>query len=111
MRISSHLAALAITVILGVVSTSSARAWGTEGHQVIATIDDKQLTPNARTEVNRLLAMEPSASLASISTWADEHRNPQTAALHYVNFPRWDCIYVGERDCPVGRCVVAAIDR
>jgi len=29
--------------------------------------------------VERLLATEPSQTMASISTWADEHRNPATA--------------------------------
>ena len=100
-----------VIAVLTFAVSATAHAWGTEGHQVIATIADKQLTPIARTEVNRLLAMEPGATLASISTWADEHRNPQTAAWHYVNFPRGDCTYVAERDCPDGRCVVAAIDR
>lgn len=72
---------------------------------------EAQLSPAARKEVDRLLAQEPGATLASISTWADEHRNPATAAWHYVNFPRGDCNYQPERDCPDGKCVVAAIDR
>lgn len=59
----------------------------------------------------RLLAVQGHASLADISTWADEHRNPTTAAWHYVNFPRDDCQYVPERDCAGGNCVVAAIER
>lgn len=33
-------------------------AWGTEGHQVIALIAQSQLTPKARAEVERLLALE-----------------------------------------------------
>ena len=86
-------------------------AWGTEGHQVIASLAERQLTPKARAEVQRLLDLEPGSTLTSISTWADEHRNPATAAWHYVNFPRDTCSYVAERDCPDGQCVVAAIDR
>jgi hypothetical protein len=86
-------------------------AWGSKGHQVIALIAEKNLTPAARAEVDRLLALEPGETLASISTWADEHRSPQTAPWHYVNFPKEDCIYQPERDCPDGRCVVAAIDK
>jgi hypothetical protein len=57
-----------------------------------------------------LLALEPGATLASISTWADEHRNPATAAWHYVNFPRTSCEYQASRDCADGKCVVAAIE-
>jgi hypothetical protein len=88
-----------------------ALSWGAEGHQVIAKLAESQLTPKAFSEVNRLLAMEPDATLASISTWADEHRNPATAPWHYVNFPRGDCTYVPERDCPDGKCVVGAINK
>lgn len=89
----------------------SALAWGSDGHKIVAMLADAQLSPAARKEVDRLLAQEPGATLASISTWADEHRNPTTAAWHYVNFPRGDCNYQPERDCPDGKCVVAAIDR
>ena len=99
---------LAGIVILG--ASFSAHAWGTEGHQVIAMIAEKELTPAARAEVDRLLALEPGATMASVSTWADEHRTPHTAAWHYVNFPRGDCTYDPERDCQNGQCVVAAIE-
>jgi len=84
-------------------------AWGRDGHYIIAGIAKAQLTPAARKEVNRLLALEPGETLESISTWADEHRNPSTASWHYVNFPRSTCIYDAERDCPDGQCVIAAI--
>ena len=92
-------------------TASVAHAWGTEGHHVIALIAHSQLTPKARAEVDRLLALEPGATLASISTWADEHRNPSTAPWHYVNFPRGNCVYDEQRDCPDGRCVVGAIKK
>lgn len=90
---------------------NAAHAWGAQGHQVVALIAQAQLTPKARAEVHRLLALEPGETLASISTWADEHRSPATAAWHYVNFPRETCVYVPERDCPDGRCVVGAIQK
>ena len=88
-----------------------AHAWGTQGHQVIALIAEQRLTSKAKEQTQRLLALEPGATLASISTWADEHRNPTTAAWHYVNFPKNTCTYDAARDCPDGNCVVAAIDR
>jgi len=86
-------------------------AWGTQGHQVIAGLAYAQLTPAARKEVDRMLAKEPGETLESISTWADEHRNPSTGAWHYVNFPRDSCTYDAQRDCQDGRCVVGAIER
>nr|WP_315463324.1 S1/P1 nuclease [uncultured Rhodoferax sp.] len=89
----------------------AACAWGNQGHQVIALLAEAQLSPVARKEVNRLLALEPGETLASISTWADEHRSPATAAWHYVNFPRGACSYEFKRDCPDGKCIVAAIEK
>jgi len=87
-------------------------AWGVEGHRLIADLAEAQLTAEARAEVSRLLALEPGATLASISTWADENRSPSTASWHYVNLPRDSgCKYEAERDCPDGHCVVGAIER
>ena len=107
-RTPVHTLVIAFTVSL---MASAAHAWGAQGHQVVALIAQAQLTPKARAEVHRLLALEPGETLASISTWADEHRSPATAAWHYVNFPRETCVYVPERDCPDGRCVVGAIQK
>ena len=84
-------------------------AWGAQGHEVIASVAWQRLNPQARQEVTRLLALEPGQTLESIATWADEHRSPATGVWHYVNFPRTSCKYEPERDCPGGRCVVAAI--
>jgi len=84
-------------------------AWGKEGHQVVADLAATQLNGKARVEIDRLLALEPGATLESISTWADEDRSPATGAWHYVNFPRDTCTYDAQRDCPDGNCVVGAI--
>ncbi len=92
------------------VSTQVA-AWGTQGHQVVAAMAWELLQAPARAEISRLLALEPGETLESLSTWADEHRNPATGPWHYVNFPRGSCHYTPERDCPDGDCVVAAIER
>lgn len=86
-------------------------AWGAEGHRIIAQLAQAQLSTKARIEVERLLALEPGETLVSISTWADEHRNPRSAPWHYVNFPRDSCTYDAQRDCPSGQCVVEAINR
>lgn len=85
-------------------------AWGSQGHQVVAGLALAQLTPASRKEVDKLLALEPGATLESVSTWADETRNPATASWHYVNFPRDSCTYDANRDCADGKCVVSAID-
>ena len=90
--------ALLVGFVMVFGGVSTAHAWGSEGHQVIALIAQSQLTPKARVEVGRLLDLEPGATLASISTWADEHRNPATTPWHHINFPRGDCVYMGRRD-------------
>jgi hypothetical protein len=88
-----------------------ARAWGNEGHEVVALIAQAALQPATRAAVQELLALEPGATLQSIATWADEHRSPATAPWHYVNFPRDSCSYEAARDCPDGHCVVAALHK
>jgi len=92
------------------VSASSVFAWGTRGHQAVANVAYANLTHKARADVDRLLALEPGATLASISTWADVIRDKTTARWHFVNFPRGTCRYVAQRDCPDGQCIVEAIN-
>ncbi|MDO8772728.1 MAG: S1/P1 nuclease [Burkholderiaceae bacterium] len=99
---------LLLVGLLGLPLT--AQAWGTQGHQVVANLAQARLSSPARREVERLLALEPGETLASVSTWADKHRSPKTAAWHYVNFPCDSCHFVPERECPDGKGVVYAID-
>jgi nuclease S1 len=92
-------------------------AWSANGHRTIALLAQERLSPAARAEVDRLLAAEPAPTLAGVSTWADELRDTDqakselTSTWHYMNFPRGDCSYVPPRDCPDGKCVIAAINR
>jgi hypothetical protein len=86
-------------------------AWGKEGHQVVAKLAETQLSAKARIEVDRLLALEPGATLSSVSTWPDEQRNRATSHWHYVNFPRDSCAYQAARECPDGNCLVGVIDK
>ena len=78
---------------MGLVMPLPSLAWGRLGHEVMASMSYEQLMPRAKAEVDRLLALEPDATLGSISSWADEHRNQTTAKWHYVNLPRGDCTY------------------
>lgn len=61
--------------------------------------------------IEELLSEEREPTLAGVANWADEVKNRQTASLHFINFPRTDCHYTPERDCPTGRCIVAAIEK
>ena len=112
-RLPRHFTARALLVFACVwaMCLGNANAWGVQGHQVVAAMAQARLSPAARAEANRLLALEPGATLQTVSTWADEQRSPETARWHYVNFPRGQCAYTPARDCPDGQCVVAAIEQ
>jgi len=104
----------AIGLALGLLAlwgNPPARAWGSQGHQVVARLAEQQLTPGARAAVQRLLSLEPEAKLWTIANWADTTRGLENGRWHYVNLPRGNCQYNAERDCPQGQCVVAAIER
>jgi len=96
-----------------------AHAWGPAGHRIVAQLAERKLSPTARAETRRLLALTHDRSLADVATWADDLRDdPQrkalaraTAPLHFVNFSGPDCRFDAARACADGRCVVAAIER
>ena len=101
-----------LLLVAGMVCASGSWAWGADGHRLIAEYAFARLTPATKAQIESLLALEPGATLPSVSTWADEVRSPTTAAWHYVNFPRdADCHYDGARMCIQGNCVVGAIER
>lgn len=87
--------------------------WGRDGHSVVANLAQSRLSPAARRGVAALLH---GATLASVSTYADNYRNnhPETARWHFVNIPLGDGHYNPARDCtpsPEGDCIIAAIER
>ncbi len=114
MRPSSlHRAFSAALLILAAAALPSlAFARGADAHRLVAKVAAEHLTPAAGAEINHLLALEPGATLASISNWADETRTKETAPWHYVNLPRGGgCTYDAVTMCPGGACVVGAIER
>lgn len=58
--------------------------WGFQGHKTVALIAQKHLNPEVNTVVSSYLGKE---TMEDVSTWADEHRSPQTAVWHYINLP------------------------
>lgn len=109
-----------IATLLLLAFATQALAWKRDGHAIVGTLAERQLRPEARAEVARLLAGEPDPTLAGVASWADEVRADEvranegsatSARLHYVNFRGGDCNYVPVRDCPDGKCVIAAINR
>ena len=107
--VSLHCVALALCLAAALLS-GKAQAWGPVGHQTVAMAARAQLTPEALSRLQELMSLEPGTTLADIATWADEHRGPETAPWHYVNFPVGDCNYRPARDCPDGQCIVVVLD-
>ncbi len=102
-----------------------ARAWGCEGHQVVALLAGKHLTPHALAMAKRILVdgpIDPRLSryckeggtdpLADASTWPDDIRGqrPQTAPWHYIDIPLGTTRRDVEKFCDLKEgCVTHAI--
>jgi nuclease S1 len=97
---------------------SPTQAWGCKGHQTIAFIAEKYLTPEARQLVDKLLTENlvdpllkrycgnPTRDLmADASTWADDVRNERkNGQWHYIDIPRGALhgpldFYCGDQGC------------
>jgi hypothetical protein len=101
--------------VFGILSAPSLFAWGQTGHQIVATVAARGLSPAAAKQVNVLLGGQ---SLADVAPLPDQWRKTDTqeSGWHYVNIPKSDTAYDATRDCPpqqseVGNdCAVAAIE-
>jgi S1/P1 Nuclease len=119
-------AIFACLLVFAVVSLPlPARAWGCEGHQVVALLAEKHLTPHALAMAKKILAegpIDPSLNryckpgavdaLADASTWPDDIRalRPETAPWHYVDIPLGTTRRDVEKFCdPKESCVTRAI--
>lgn len=89
--------------------TSDAPAWSRMGHETVAHIAERRLSPTARKRLQPLLRLAGVEDLAGLSFWADEHRSPTTARWHFVNLPAGTCTYVAKRDCHNSQCLVGGI--
>jgi transglutaminase-like putative cysteine protease len=80
MRTSARaLAAIAVTFALHTVPSGPARAWGDEGHEVVALVAQAYLEPAVRKKVSALLAADTDPltahNIAAAATWADKFRD------------------------------------
>ena len=113
-------------LLFGVVSLPTpARAWGCEGHQVVALLAEKHLSPHALAMARKILADGPIDpvlsrfckeggidSMADASTWPDDIRalRPETPPWHYIDIPRGTTLHDVEKFCdPKEGCVTRAI--
>lgn len=101
-----------------------ARAWGCRGHQTVALIAEKHLTPEARQLVEKLLSANPidprlqrwcgNATrdlMVDAATWADDVRNERrNGPWHYLDIPRGKQKGSSQEYCGAGGCVTRAIE-
>ena len=79
---------LAMLTALAVVSTSTASAWGPQGHRVIAKVAEGRLDPAAKAAIKDLL--HPGDTLPELADWADRDGHdavPGSAKWHFINVP------------------------
>jgi hypothetical protein len=82
-RSISGMTFIALAATLTVAQPHSARAWGDEGHEVVALIAQSFLEPDVRKRVSALLAADTDSltehDIASEATWADKLRDANTS--------------------------------
>jgi hypothetical protein len=105
-----------LVFLVGFNGSLPAYAWGPEGHEVVALIATKHLTPKAQQAVKQLLGTQ---TLASVASFADVIRQsrPETGQWHFVDIlltdkdyePSRDCLETDDNEITTGDCVVEAV--
>ncbi len=98
-----------IAFVLLALSANSVLAWGDTAHRIICEIAFKELNPQARDEVKRLIRLDPVFFTFSGSCiWPDHPR--KRSREHFVNLPR-SATQLGNDPCPLAdKCLVTAIE-
>jgi hypothetical protein len=96
-------------MLLFVLVPSIALSWGEDGHRVACQIAFDELTPAAKAEVNRLLAIDPDyENFAESCLFAETPRRIRSYD-HYINMPR-SARAITTADCPLAEsCLIPAI--
>lgn len=124
MRSVRLLAAAAIFLLVDMAAgTPQAVAWGCKGHQTVALLAERHLTPEARQLVEKLLEENPvdpqvkrycGSAIRDLledgSTWPDDVRNERkNGPWHYIDIPRGAPRHPLEEYCGAQGCVTKAI--
>jgi len=103
---------------------SSVRAWGCKGHQTVAYLAEKHLTPEAKQMFEALLTENPvdpqlkrycgnavTNVFADAATWADDERTkaPKTGPWHFIDIPLGATRDQVKESCGATGCVTQAI--
>lgn len=100
-----------------------AQAWGCKGHQTVASLAEKHLTPEAKQLVIKLLADNPidpklnrycggttRDAMADAATWADDVRGDRkNGPWHYIDIPRGSKRGALDQFCGKDGCVTQAL--
>src|ERR1700749_3508300 len=98
----ANLGILFALVFATLFAPSATRAWGCKGHETVALIAEKHLSPEAKEFVLTLLKENPldpafkrycgsavKDPMGDASTWADDIRNERhNGPWHYIDIPR-----------------------
>ena len=112
-----RLAFVLVAACLLAAPATSALAWGSEGHRIVATLAYERLTPRAKATVDWLLTQSaeqntpacPVATLMDAATWPDcvrplHQRYDYLAVMHYEDVPL--CGRAARASyCPNGKCI------
>ena len=118
------LSAIACVLVMSFCVAPSARSWGCKGHQTVALMAEKHLTPEARQFMEKLLAENPidpklrrycgnvtNDLLVDAATWADDVRSERhNGPWHYIDIPRGKHKGSLEEYCGADGCVTRAIE-
>ena len=120
-RFGIYLCLLCVLVLL--FWPAAAQAWGCKGHQTVALIAEKHLTPETRQWVEKLLSENPidpklnrycggavRDAMADSATWADDVRGERkNGPWHYIDIPRGSKRGPIEPFCGAAGCVTKAL--
>lgn len=105
-----------VIVICALLALSSnGFAWSPDGHSVIGILAMKQLKPEVRDDLQRLLGPLDEQAMIKACNWPDDVRKTEewqwSAPQHYINIPRGEYKYDQERDCADGMCATEAVKK
>jgi len=120
-----HFVYLCLVLCLSYLACApAAEAWGCRGHETVAALAEKHLTPQAKEALFALLTANPIDPqlkrycgqrgldpFVDASTWADDERgrDPSTAPWHFIDIPLGVTQGSAQRFCGAGGCVTQAI--
>ena len=123
----SPLARMTFALTLALLVPSPAWSWGCHGHEVVAYLAYRHLSPAAKAGVTDLIGHPASVvhvhrnctvtgllALANVSSWADDMRAeaPSTAPWHFIDIPRGTPASASPTHfCPAAGCVTSAIKK